>query len=60
VFVAAFSFAGSWVLYRVTDMIIPLRVSEDQEEAGLDISQHGEVMEEGVMPATLPVLAKIA
>ena len=59
-FVAAFSFAGSWVLYRVTDMIIPLRVSEDQEEVGLDISQHEEVMEEGVMPPAPPVLARIA
>jgi ammonium transporter, Amt family len=60
VFVAAFSFVGSWVLYRVTDMIIPLRVSEDQEEEGLDISQHGEVMEEGVTVVATPILAKIA
>ena len=59
-FVAAFSFVGSWVLYKLTDMIIPLRVSEDQEEIGLDLSQHGEVMEEGVMPVTAPVLARIA
>ena len=58
-FVAAFSFAGSWLLYRVTDMIIPLRVSEEQEELGLDLSQHGEVMEEGVAPPA-PVFAKIA
>src|SRR5215467_8531710 len=28
VFVAAFSFSGSWILYKLTDMIIPLRVSE--------------------------------
>ena len=28
VFVAAFSFCGSWLLYKVTDFIIPLRVSE--------------------------------
>jgi Amt family ammonium transporter len=59
-FVAAFSFAGSWLLYRLTDMIIPLRVSEDQEDAGLDISQHGEVMEERVTVTAMPVLAKIA
>jgi Amt family ammonium transporter len=58
-FVAAFSFAGSWLLYRVTDMIIPLRVSEEQEELGLDLSQHGEVMEAGVEPRK-PALAKIA
>ena len=58
-FVAAFSFAGSWLLYRVTDLIIPLRVSEEQEELGLDLSQHGEVMEEGVEPRK-PALARIA
>jgi len=58
-FVAAFSFAGSWLLYRVTDMIIPLRVSEEQEELGLDLSQHGEMMEEGVEPRK-PALARIA
>src|SRR6266699_467860 len=39
VFVAAFSFAGSWILYKITDLIIPLRVSEEQEETGLDLSQ---------------------
>jgi Amt family ammonium transporter len=29
------------VLYKLTDVIIPLRVSSDQEELGLDLSQHG-------------------
>ena len=58
-FVAAFSFAGSWLLYRVTDLIIPLRVSEEQEELGLDLSQHGEMMEVGVEPRK-PALARIA
>jgi Amt family ammonium transporter len=47
------------MLYRITDLVIPLRVSEEQEEIGLDLSQHGEVMEEAVAPA-IPVLAKIA
>src|SRR6266545_3330044 len=42
VFVAAFSFGGSWILYKVTDLIIPLRVTTEQEEIGLDLSQHGE------------------
>jgi ammonium transporter, Amt family len=45
VLVAAFSFAGSYLLYKLTDFIIPLRVSGEQEEIGLDLSQHGEVME---------------
>jgi Amt family ammonium transporter len=61
VFVAVFSFAGSYLLYRITDLVIPLRVSDEQEEIGLDLSQHGEVMQESVAPAALtPVLAKTA
>jgi Amt family ammonium transporter len=40
--VAAYSFVGSWVLYRVTDRIQPLRVDANQEAQGLDLSQHGE------------------
>jgi Amt family ammonium transporter len=42
VIVATFSFVGSLILYKVTDLIIPLRVGEEQEEEGLDLSQHGE------------------
>jgi ammonium transporter, Amt family len=51
VFVAAFSFVGSWFLFKVTDLIIPLRVAEEQEEIGLDLSQHGEAMEPNRMAA---------
>jgi Amt family ammonium transporter len=61
VFVAAFSFAGSYLLYKLTDLIIPLRVSDDQEEIGLDLSQHGEMMQEPAAPSAFPrVLAKSA
>ncbi len=42
VIVAAFAFIGSFILYKVTDIIIPLRVTDDQEIEGLDMSQHGE------------------
>ncbi|WP_422927150.1 ammonium transporter [Singulisphaera sp. PoT] len=42
VIVAAFSFIGSLILYKITDLIIPLRVDEEQEAIGLDLSQHGE------------------
>ena len=59
-FVAVFSFGGSYLLYKLTDLIIPLRVSADQEELGLDLSQHGEVMQETVAPAPEPLLAKTA
>jgi ammonium transporter, Amt family len=61
VFVAAFSFCGSWLLYKLTNAIIPLRVSDDQEDMGLDLSQHGEVMQDSVIVAVdMPELARTA
>ncbi|HEX8019733.1 ammonium transporter [Mucilaginibacter sp.] len=40
--VSAFAFFGSFVLLKVTDMISTLRVTPEEELAGLDISQHDE------------------
>jgi ammonium transporter, Amt family len=40
--VAAFSFGGSYLLLRIVNVFSPLRVSSEEEDAGLDISQHGE------------------
>jgi len=51
VFVTVFAFFGSYVLYKVTDFVIPLRVTAEQEEMGLDLSQHGEVMDEAAAKA---------
>ncbi len=42
VIVSAFAFVGSLILYKVSDLIIPLRVTDEQETEGLDLSQHGE------------------
>ncbi|WP_114783707.1 ammonium transporter [Botryobacter ruber] len=42
VIVSIFAFFGSWILLKITDMISPLRVTEQEELAGLDISQHDE------------------
>jgi len=42
VIVSVFTFGGSYLLYVVTNAIIPMRVSEQQEMEGLDISQHDE------------------
>ncbi len=44
VIVGAFTFGGSWLLYKLTDMLVPMRVTEDQEAIGLDLSQHDETM----------------
>jgi Amt family ammonium transporter len=43
--VSAFSFCGSYAILKIIGKIMPLRVSEDQEEAGLDLSQHAEISE---------------
>jgi ammonium transporter, Amt family len=40
--VSAFAFGGSLLLLFITDKIIPLRVTEEEERVGLDISQHDE------------------
>jgi ammonium transporter, Amt family len=40
--VSIFAFLGSWLLLKITDSISPLRVSEEDERIGLDMSQHGE------------------
>ena len=40
--VGAFAFVSTWVLGKIVDVIIGLRVKEDEEVVGLDISQHGE------------------
>lgn len=42
VIVSVFAFVGSTVIYYITNLITPLRVSREMEEEGLDISQHGE------------------
>jgi Amt family ammonium transporter len=42
VIVGVYAFGGSFLLYKLTDLIVPMRVKEDQEAIGLDLSQHGE------------------
>ncbi len=42
VIVSIFTFGGSLLMYKITDMIVPLRISPHGEKIGLDISQHDE------------------
>lgn len=42
VIVAAFAFTGSYVILRVINVFTPVRVSPKEEDAGLDLTQHGE------------------
>jgi Amt family ammonium transporter len=41
----AYGFAASFIILKIIDMSIGLRVSEEQEREGLDISLHGESIE---------------
>jgi ammonium transporter, Amt family len=49
--VVPFVFVMSWIAFKVTAIITPLRVGEDEELEGLDISQHDETI--SIEPATL-------
>ncbi len=40
--VVPFAFFGSYLLLKVVNVFTPLRVCEEEETAGLDMSQHGE------------------
>jgi len=40
--VAVYAAAVTWILLKVIDVTIGVRVSEDEEQRGLDLSQHGE------------------
>ena len=42
VIMVSYTFFGSLICYKIIDLIIPLRVTEEQEVIGLDLSQHGE------------------
>ncbi|MCW2121008.1 ammonium transporter [Flavobacterium sp. 7A] len=44
IIVSVFAFVGSYALFFIVNKITPLRVTEDKEELGLDISQHGEYL----------------
>ena len=38
----AFALVGSTVLLKITDLLVGVRASEDQELEGLDLTEHGE------------------
>lgn len=53
VVVSVFAFAMSFVLLKITDLILPLRVSDSDEKSGLDVSQHDESLVEAGTVAEL-------
>ncbi len=40
--VGAYAFTATWILGKLVDVTIGLRVGQDEETVGLDIAQHGE------------------
>ncbi|NRT12445.1 ammonium transporter [Flavobacterium sp. 14A] len=44
IIVSVFAFTASYFLFFIVNKITPLRVTEDKEHLGLDLSQHGEYL----------------
>lgn len=44
VLVVVFVVVGSYLLYQLVNLLIPIRVKEEHEAVGLDLSQHGETL----------------
>ena len=40
--VGVFAFVGSYLLFKLVNYLLPMRVTAEQEQIGLDLSQHGE------------------
>jgi Amt family ammonium transporter len=49
-----YSFAVSFVIFKVVNFIVPLRVSDEEEEEGLDASQHDEKYVQGTLLVATP------
>jgi len=49
VIVVTYSFTVSFIIFKVMNFIVPIRVSEEDEEIGLDASQHDEEYSQGTL-----------
>jgi Amt family ammonium transporter len=47
--VAVFSFVVSFLIFKLINLVQPIRVSSEEEEAGLDASQHNEKYSQGTL-----------
>lgn len=47
--VVTFSFVGSYIIFKVINLIQPIRVSQEDEEVGLDATQHNEKYSQGTL-----------
>jgi ammonium transporter, Amt family len=44
-----FSFVASWIIFKFINLLVPIRVSNQEEEEGLDASQHNEKYVQGTI-----------
>jgi len=49
VIVAVFSFVVSFIIFKLVNLIQPIRVTSEEEELGLDASQHNEKYSQGTL-----------
>ena len=49
-----YSFAVSYGIFKLVNFIVPVRVSEEEEEEGLDASQHDEKYTQGTLLVATP------
>jgi Amt family ammonium transporter len=49
-----YSFTVSFIIFKVVNSIVPLRVSDEEEEEGLDASQHDEKYVQGTLLVATP------
>jgi Amt family ammonium transporter len=65
--VSVFCLGGSWILFKIVNRILPMRVTEDAEWLGLDESQHQESyikpllldLTDGMVPRELPSTGRV-
>ncbi len=50
--VVAYAFSVSWLIFKFIDFILPLRVTSEEEEIGLDYTQHSEKYVQGTLLVT--------
>ncbi|HEY0771564.1 MAG TPA: ammonia channel protein, partial [Sphingobacteriaceae bacterium] len=50
--VVVYSFTVSYVIFKLLNLIQPIRVSQEEEELGLDESQHNEKYVQGTLLVT--------
>ena len=48
-FAVGYSFGVSFIIFKFIDMLMPIRVSSEEEEIGLDASQHNEKYSQGTL-----------